>query len=77
MGGTDELQELVRVLADVGLGVVAGDVVPFDSVLVDVVEDSCYRQKFIFICRVFKKLFYKVKAIRLLFKPKVVRFWYS
>lgn len=40
MCGTDELQELVRVLADVGLGVVAGDVVPFDSVLVDVVEDS-------------------------------------
>ena len=55
MGGTDELQELVRVLADVGLGVVAGDVVPFDSVLVDVVEDACQqnRQKFtiLFICK--------------------------
>ena len=41
MGGPNELQELVGVLADVGLGVVAGDIVPFDSVLVDVVEDAC------------------------------------
>ena len=40
MGGSDELQELFRVLADEGLGVVAGDVVPLDAVLVDVVQDA-------------------------------------
>ena len=40
MGGSDELQELFRVLADEGLGVVAGDVVPLDAALVDVVQDA-------------------------------------
>ena len=33
-----KVEELVGIFADVGLGVVAGDVVPFHSVLVDVVE---------------------------------------
>ena len=33
-------EELLRVLADEGLGVVAGNVVPLDAVLVDVVEDA-------------------------------------
>lgn len=40
VGGPHELEQLVRVLAEEGLGVVAGDVVPFDPVLVDVVEDA-------------------------------------
>ena len=40
MSGSNELQELFRVLADEGLGVVARDVVPLDAVLVDVVEDA-------------------------------------
>ena len=40
MCGLDELEELVRVLADEGLGVVAGDVVPLDAVVVDVVEHT-------------------------------------
>merc|ERR1711994_909108 len=36
----DVLQQLVGVLADERLGVVAGDVVPFDTVLVDVVQNA-------------------------------------
>jgi hypothetical protein len=40
MCGLDKLQQLVRVLADEGLGVVAGNVVPLDPVVVDVVEHA-------------------------------------
>ncbi len=40
MCGLDELEELVWVLADEGFGVVAGDVVPLDAVVVDIVEDA-------------------------------------
>lgn len=40
VGGSDELEERGRVLADDVLGVVAANVVPDDAVLVDVVEDS-------------------------------------
>ena len=36
----DILEELVRILADEGLAVVAGDVVPLDAVRVDVVENA-------------------------------------
>ena len=38
--GLNILQQLVRVLAHEGLGVVASDVVPLDPVVVDVVEDA-------------------------------------
>jgi len=38
--GLDILEKLLRVLADEGLGVVAGDVMPLDSVIVDVVQNS-------------------------------------
>ena len=40
MSCSDELEELVGVLADVRLGVVAGDVVPLDAVGVEVVQDG-------------------------------------
>ena len=39
VGAGDVVEELVAVLADEGLLVVAGDVVPGDAVVVDVVED--------------------------------------
>lgn len=38
--GRDVIEELLGVLADDGLLVVAGDVVPRDTVIVDVVEDG-------------------------------------
>lgn len=40
IGGSDVVEELIRVLADDGLLVVAGNVVPRDSVIVDVVQDG-------------------------------------
>jgi len=40
VGGSDELEELVGILADVRLGVVTGNVVPLDAVLVDVVQNA-------------------------------------
>ena len=40
MGGPDELQKLFGIFADVGLGVVARNVVPLDAVLVDVVQNT-------------------------------------
>ena len=40
VGGLDKLQQLLRVLADEGLGVVAGNVVPLDPVVVDVVQQA-------------------------------------
>ena len=38
--GLDIFEKLLRVLADEWLGVVAGDIVPLDPVIVDVVKDS-------------------------------------
>jgi len=40
LGGTCVLEELLAVFAEEGLGVVAGDIVPDDAVLVDVVQDA-------------------------------------
>lgn len=40
IGGRHVVEQLVRVLADDGLLVVAGDVVPGDAVVVDVVQDG-------------------------------------
>ena len=40
MKGLDIFQKLLRVLADEGLGVIAGDIVPLDAVIVDVVQNS-------------------------------------
>ena len=40
MSGLHELQELVRILAYERLGVVAGNVVPLDAVVVDVVQHA-------------------------------------
>ena len=40
VGSLDVVEESLVVLADERFGVVAGDVVPFDTVLVQVVQDS-------------------------------------
>ena len=40
MKGLDVFEKLLRVLADEGFGVVTGDIVPLDAVIVDVVKDS-------------------------------------
>ena len=40
MKGLDVFEKLLRVLADEGFGVVAGDIVPLDPVIVDVVQHS-------------------------------------
>ena len=40
VGGSDEVEQRLGIFADDGLGVVAANVVPFNAVLVDVVEDA-------------------------------------
>ena len=40
VAGADEVEQLVAVLADEGLEVVAGHVVPVDAVVVEVVQDG-------------------------------------
>ena len=40
MKGLDVFEKLLRVLADEGLGVVAGDVMPLDPIIIDVVQNS-------------------------------------
>ena len=40
VSGTNKVEELIRVFADEGLKMVAGNIVPFDTIVVEVVQDG-------------------------------------